>query len=193
MVPEKVRKSPIDTQSVGTTSLKEGIASSPPERQQVQLTRPEDVPVAMSEAQSRPAQASGVVYYRGPVLAPEERGENPYTGSKDMQPYYPQPSPFQTRVLEEERVDDLEPWKTDHLPWYLPRRRPHITGRIISMHNEMEFPDYPNVLRALADLMAEFLWIAANQPSHREGERVQVTILRIRTIEGHLRDARLMG
>jgi hypothetical protein len=111
----------------------------------------------------------------------------------DMQPYYPQPSPFQTRVLEEVKEDDPEPWLTDRLPWYLPHRRPQIAGKIISMHNEQEFPDYPNVLRALADLMAEFLWIAANQPSHREGERVQVTILRIRTVEGRLKDARLMG
>jgi len=200
LLPEKTRPGLVDTGSAGTTSLKGEIVNASPERHQAQSVGRTSLPAVRSEAPARSAQESeqqrGVVSYRKPVLAPERGNENPYEGSRDMQPYYPQPLPFQTRVLEErglEEVENPEPWKTDRLPWYLPRRRPRLTGKIVSMRNEMEFPDYPNVLRALADLIAEFIWIAANQPSHKEGERIQVTILRVRTSDGRLQDARLMG
>jgi hypothetical protein len=111
----------------------------------------------------------------------------------DMQPYQPQQALLQTLVTEEHKQIDPEPWKTDRLPWTLPRRRPQLSGKIIHIRNEMEFPDFPNVLRAIIDLMSEFLWMAANQPTHKEGERVQITIVRLRTSDGQLRDARLMG
>src|SRR5262249_28031897 len=73
------------------------------------------------------------------------------------------------------------------------RRRPDLSGKIIHMREEMEFPDYPSVLRAIVDLMSEFIWMAANQPTHTEGERIQITIIRLRTSDGQLKDARLMG
>jgi hypothetical protein len=110
-----------------------------------------------------------------------------------MQPYHPQQALLQTLIAEEKSLIDPEPWRTDRLPWHLPRRRPHLSGKIIHIRSEMEFPDYPSILRAIVDLMSELIWMAANQPAHREGERIQITIVRLRTSDGQLKDARLMG
>jgi hypothetical protein len=111
----------------------------------------------------------------------------------DIQLSYPQYASFQQPGTEEKSAIDPDAWKTERLPWHFPRRRPHLAGRIVHIRNEMEFPDFPNVLRAIVDLMSEFLWMAANQPAHKEGERVQITIVRLRISDGQLRDARLMG
>ncbi len=208
-MPEEGYKKFLGPEDVESTLANPNVVSSTPGQQAVRSARPERVPAAPSgqsqqrapvaragqtqELASRDGEQRAVVSYQEPALAAASGEKNPYENSMDLQPYYPQPSPFQTRVLEEEAADEPEPWKTDRLPWYFSRRRPHLSGRIISTRNEMEFPDFPNVLRALADLMSEFLWIAANQPSHREGERIQITIVRIRTSDGHLKDARLMG
>jgi hypothetical protein len=105
-----------------------------------------------------------------------------------------QPSSWQQMSLQvqEEKIV-LDPIVTDRLPRGLPRTRPHLAGKIVHIHSEMEFPDFPNVFRAIIDLLSEFLWITANQPAHKEGERIQVTIVRVRTWEGQLKDARFMG
>ncbi|HLG78793.1 MAG TPA: hypothetical protein VKX46_20445 [Ktedonobacteraceae bacterium] len=136
-----------------------------------------------------------IIPYQSSTLAPAPVGENPYGPNREMQIAAPPPTIFDTAVIEAKNVDVIDPdlWQTDRLPWYWPRRRPQLVGKIVHIRNEMEFPDFPNILRAIIDMMVEILWIAANQPAHKEGERVQITIVRLRINGGQLKDARLMG
>ncbi|GHO96374.1 hypothetical protein KSF_064220 [Reticulibacter mediterranei] len=76
---------------------------------------------------------------------------------------------------------------------WLPRRRPDVTGIIIHVQSAQEFPDYPNLLRALVDLVTEFIWLVPNQPVHKEGERILVTTVRVRLQSGEKRDVRIQG
>jgi hypothetical protein len=61
------------------------------------------------------------------------------------------------------------------------------------VQSAQEFPDYPNLLRALVDLVTEFIWLVPNQPVHKEGERILVTTVRVRLQSGEKRDVRIQG
>jgi hypothetical protein len=76
---------------------------------------------------------------------------------------------------------------------WLPKRGPNVTGIIIQVQSAQEFPDYPNILRALIDLVTEFIWLVPNQPVHKEGERILVTTVRVRLQSGEKRDVRIQG
>jgi hypothetical protein len=76
---------------------------------------------------------------------------------------------------------------------WLPKRGPDVTGIIIHVQSAQEFPDYPNILRALVDLVTEFIWLVPNQPVHKEGERILVTTIRVRLQNGEKRDVRIQG
>jgi hypothetical protein len=76
---------------------------------------------------------------------------------------------------------------------WLPKRGPDVTGIIIHVQSAQEFPDYPNILRALVDLLTEFIWLVPNQPVHKEGERILVTTIRVRLQNGDKRDVRIQG
>lgn len=75
----------------------------------------------------------------------------------------------------------------------IPRRSPDVTGIIVHVQSAEEFPDYPNFIRAIVDLLTEFIWIVPNQPVHKEGEHILVTTVRIRTQDGEKRDVRMQG
>ncbi len=91
-----------------------------------------------------------------------------------------------------------EPWLTDKLPWGFPRRPPDVAGKIILINQSQELPDYPNVILGLVNMLTELIWMIPNDTMKKEEERLQVTIVRIRTNKEdakkeELKDVRLIG
>lgn len=81
----------------------------------------------------------------------------------------------------------------EKLPWGYPRRQPDIEGVIIYTQADQEIPDYPSPLLAIGGMLLSGLWTVPGQDRQREYERTLVTMLRIRTLSGEKRDARLVG
>ncbi len=91
------------------------------------------------------------------------------------------------------KVGDPEYWKADKLPWGFPRIKPDITGAVIHMESKEEVVDYPDLFAAVATLLVELIWVLPNVQENKEGDRIVMTTIRIRTYDGSLRDARLRG
>jgi hypothetical protein len=149
-----------------------------------------------------PPQSSGDRSKRLPVVVsdrPEQGNRNlPVQRHNQMSPtpyqasgYEGQEPLFPAAPIKETKIVTL-PEEFPRSIW-LPRRGPDVTGIIIHVQSAQEFPDYPNLLRALVDLLTEFIWLVPNQPVHKEGERILVTTVRVRLQSGEKRDVRIQG
>jgi hypothetical protein len=95
--------------------------------------------------------------------------------------------------IEQEQQVDPELWKTDKLPWYFPRTKPKIAGKVILIETKEEIIDYPDLFAAIATLLVEFIWILVQVQQEKEHDRIVMTTVRVRTYDGTLRDSRLRG
>jgi hypothetical protein len=94
---------------------------------------------------------------------------------------------------EQERQADPERWKTDKLPWYFPRTKPKVAGKVIQIETKEEILDYPDIYAAIATLLVELIWILTQVQQERENDRIVMTTVRVQTYDGTLKDSRVRG
>lgn len=85
-------------------------------------------------------------------------------------------------------------WSLDELPPGY-RRQPTLAGTLINVQGQMEEYHAVDIMGSLVKLLADMLWpsSAAQDVNRREKDQVFITTLRIRTIDGMQRDARVQG
>jgi hypothetical protein len=120
----------------------------------------------------------------------------PYETDLDIMP----PKPFSeshTRAMtvgeEQIAVIGSDPWETDRLPWHFRKTRPNIAGVVMHIEAKEEAIDYPDLFAAVATLLVELIWIMTNTVQERAGDRVVMTVIRVQTYDGSIKDARLRG
>ncbi|HTK06185.1 MAG TPA: hypothetical protein VL485_03370 [Ktedonobacteraceae bacterium] len=92
------------------------------------------------------------------------------------------------------RQVDPEHWKTDKLPWYFPRSKPRVAGKVILIETKEEIIDYPDLFAAIATLLVQFIWILVQvEQQDKESDRVVMTTIRVQTFDGTLKDSRVRG
>jgi hypothetical protein len=85
-------------------------------------------------------------------------------------------------------------WRAEKYPWYFPKTKPHVSGKVLHIESKEEIADFPDIFAALATLLMELLWVLINvQQQQRETDRVVMTTIRIQTTDGQLKDTRLRG
>jgi hypothetical protein len=94
---------------------------------------------------------------------------------------------------EDERETDPELWKADKLPWYFPRTKPKVAGKVILIETKEEILDYPDIYAAIATLLVELIWIVTQVQQERENDRIVMTTVRVRAYDGTLKDSRVRG
>jgi hypothetical protein len=95
---------------------------------------------------------------------------------------------------EQERQVDPELWKTDRLPWYIPKTKPKVAGTVIMIETKEEIVDYPDLFAAIATLLVELIWVFAQVQQEKEnGDRIVMTTVRVQTYDGKLKDSRVRG
>jgi len=86
-------------------------------------------------------------------------------------------------------------WGRSELPWWLPARPPDVEGTILHVQSQMENPLSYDIAAILFKQMRDFIWVDTHPQDGRIENRdtVFVTTLRVRMLDGNLKDARMEG
>ena len=86
-------------------------------------------------------------------------------------------------------------WQRGELPWWFPARPPDVEGTILHVQSQMEHPLTFDIASIILTQLRDFIWIDTHAQSGHSNNRetVLVTTLRIRMLDGNLKDARLEG
>jgi hypothetical protein len=86
-------------------------------------------------------------------------------------------------------------WQRGNLPWWFPARPPDVEGIILHVQSQMEHPLTFDIASIILKQIRDFIWMDTRaQGGHSDNrETVFVTMLRIRMLDGNLKDVRLEG
>jgi len=86
-------------------------------------------------------------------------------------------------------------WERGEVPWWFPARAPDVEGTILHVQSQMEQPLNYDIAAILLKQLRDFIWVDTHpQDGHIENrDTVYVTTLRIRMLDGNLKDARMEG
>ncbi|WP_220205107.1 hypothetical protein [Reticulibacter mediterranei] len=127
----------------------------------------------------------------GRAIRQRENDIQPYATTHDVT----LPDPFtnsRSQAIGNVQITD-ESWQQDKLPWYFLGMRPTLAGVVMHIESKEEVFNNPDIMASLAMILVEFIWIMVNVQQERENDRVVMTTVRIQTLQGQLKDARLRG
>ena len=166
---------------------------------------PKEAPLDQSEQRSQ--EGGAIVSARQLIKRDETLRTAPKVWKKqtELQQYQPYetaldilaPDPFahargRALMIREEQTDP-ELWKAEKLPWTFPKNRPDIAGTVMAIESKEEVIDYPDLFAAIITLIVGLIWILVDVQQEKESDRVVMTVVRVQTYDGSLKDIRLRG